>query len=97
MVEASRAQRNDDRSMNSDAGTQNEDSYMQGDDQVDMVIKPRNNYSSNALRRAVPRTDLNKKRESLSMSLINMGAGGRSASRLFNSASLASINEDGRR
>jgi len=61
--------------MNSDAGTQNEDSYMQDDGQVEVVIKPRNNYSSNALRRAVPRTDLNKKRESLSMSMINIGTG----------------------
>ena len=65
---------------------------------VDVIIKPRNNYSSNALKRAVPAIDLRKKKESLTMSMINMGSGGRSQSRLFMSSSnvAAGLNEEGR-
>jgi len=49
----------------------------------DVVIKPRNHFSNSALRRVVPQTDLKKKKESLSMSLNNLGTGGRSQSRFF--------------
>ena len=42
------------------------------DEQFDVVIKPRTLYSNLALRKAVPHTDLKKKKESLSMSLINL-------------------------
>lgn len=40
----------------SDQGNNN----MQMDENSDVVIKPRNIYSNNALRRAVPQTDLKK-------------------------------------
>ncbi len=85
MVEAYPAPEKD-VSMSSEADALNEDSYMTEYSQVEVVIKPRNNYSSNALRHAVPRTDLNKKRESLSMSMISMGRSlSFSQSRSFNS------------
>lgn len=71
---------------------------MSVDEGSDVVIKPRNSFSSNALRRAVPQTDLRKKRESLSMSLINMSKSGRQNSRMFSSANLMnkSMAEQGR-
>ena len=47
---------------------------------MEVVIKPRNKYTSNALRRAAPQVDLSKKLKSLTMSMINMGSG----VRLFN-------------
>ena len=49
----------------------------------DVIFKPRNNFSNSALRRVAPATDLKKKKESLSMSMINLGSGGRAQSRLF--------------
>lgn len=65
--------------------------------QVDEVYKPRNTFSSNALRRAVPQTDLQKKKASLSMSMINMGASGRLGSRMFSNSNLdGSGGEQGR-
>ena len=69
------------------------DESMQIDE--DVVIKPRNNFSNSALRCVVPQTDLKKKKESLSMSLINMGSGGRAQSRLFISST--NEQEEGRR
>ena len=83
-------------SMSSDTGALDEDSYANEYSQVEVVIKPRNNYSSNALRHAVPRTDLNKKRESLSMSMINMRSSGRSQSRFFSSSALDTKEEGAR-
>lgn len=58
----------------------------QGDEngEMEVVIKPRTNFSSSALRRAVPQTDLKKKRESLTMSMINIYKSG-SSQRLFQS------------
>ena len=50
---------------------------------VEVVMKPRNTFSNGALRRVVPPIDLRKKKESLSMSMINMGSSGRFESRLF--------------
>ena len=49
----------------------NEDT-MQVDEMMEVVIKPRNLFTSSALRRAVPQTDIKKKRESLTMSMINI-------------------------
>ena len=46
------------------------------EDRMEVVIKPRNRYTSNALRQAVPAVDLRKKRESLTMSIMNMSLGG---------------------
>lgn len=63
---------------------------------IDEVIKPRSNFSSNALRCAVPRTDLRKKKESLSMSLININ-GMRQGSRMFSSSSNVVSGEEGGR
>jgi len=62
----------------------------------DVVIKPRNNYSSSALQLVVPKTDLRKKKESLSMSLINIGSSGRSASRMFMPSGRIEGQEEGR-
>ena len=85
-----------DQSMES-GSQQNNDDSMIVDEQVEIVKKPRNNYSNSALRRVVPQTDLKKKKESLTMSMINMGSGGRSQSRLFNSSSnVVNAGEEGR-
>lgn len=84
--------------MGSDAGNCNDESMASENSVVDVIIKPRNNFSSNALRRAVPAVDLRKKKESLTMSMISMGSNGRSQSRLFMSSSnVANGNEDGGR
>ena len=79
MVEA-----NSNQSMES-GSHQGEDTEMA--DEVEIVKKPRNNYSNSALRRVVPQTDLKKKKENLTQSMINMGSSGRTPSRLFNSSS----------
>ena len=50
---------------------------------MEVVIKPRTNFTSSALRRAVPQTDIKKKRESLTMSMINIYQSG--SQRLFKS------------
>lgn len=49
----------------------------------DVVLKPRTNFSASVLQRVAPPTDLAKKKASMTQSLINMGTGGRSPSRLF--------------
>jgi hypothetical protein len=41
-------------------------------DGVELITKPRNNFSSNALRQVVPGVNLKKKRESLTMSMISL-------------------------
>ena len=49
----------------------------------DVVIKPRNDFTDGALRLVTPKIDLRKKKESLSMSLINIGGAGRASSGMF--------------
>ena len=76
MVEAVR----EDVSMDSLNPNLNEDTMMV-DERVEVVVKPRNMFSNSALRRVVPSIDLKKKKESLTMSMINITSGG--GSRLF--------------
>ena len=89
MVEAGR----DDVSMNSLNNNINEDTMM-ADSSIEVVVKPRNNFSNSALRRVVPQIDLKKKKESLTMSMINISSGG--GSRLFVSNSNNNGGEEGR-
>ena len=65
-------------SVSNDSSVMQIDQTVENQVDVEVVIKPRNNFSSTALRRVVPHTDLKKKKESLSLSLINMGSSGRS-------------------
>ena len=53
---------------------------------MEVVIKPRNNFTSNALKRAVPHCDLKKKKQSLTMNSINLKAS--NSVRLFSSQSV---------
>ena len=53
---------------------------------MEVVIKPRNNFTSNALKKAVPYCDLKRKKQSLTMSSINIKAS--NSVRLFSSASV---------
>ena len=53
---------------------------------MEVVIKPRNNFTSNALKKAVPHCDLKRKKQSLTMSSINIKAS--NSVRLFSSASV---------
>ena len=41
---------------------------------MEVVIKPRNNFTSNALKKAVPHCDLKKRKQSLTMNSISMKA-----------------------
>jgi len=64
------------------ATANNESMQVEEDDEaMEVVIKPRTNFTSSALRRVVPQTDLKKKRESLTMSMINIYQSGQQ--RLF--------------
>ena len=56
-------------------GQINEESMLVDDECsiVEQVLKPRNHFSNSVLRKVVPQTDIRKKKESLSMSMINMG------------------------
>ena len=90
MVEAVR----EDVSMDSLYPEQNEDTLMT-DERVEVVVKPRNNFSNSALRRVVPQMDLKKKKESLTMSMINISSGG--GSRLFVSNSNNNSKDEGGR
>lgn len=87
MVEASNpANIAEDLSMTSEAAKSDEtmqDEYCE----TEVVIKPRTNFTNNALRRAVPQTNLNKKRENLTQSMINIYQSGQQ--RLFKSTTVA--------
>ena len=89
MVESVR----EDVSMDSLNPNLNEDTMMTNE-QIEVVVKPRNNFSNSALRRVMPQMDLKKKKESLTMSMINISSGG--GSRLFVSNSNSNQREEGR-
>ena len=79
-------------------GQINEESMLVDDECsiVEQVLKPRNHFSNSVLRKVVPQTDIRKKKESLSMSMINMGGSGRSGSRLFMSSSFVAKDGENR-
>ena len=56
------------------AGEAGNDDSMVVDEEgtMEVVIKPRNNFTSNALKRAVPQVDLKKKKLSLTMSMMSI-------------------------
>ena len=58
---------------NSYQADKNEGTIPEDQDMQDVVIKPRNGFTDNALRRLVPQTNVREKKAALSQSLQNIG------------------------